>query len=410
VTGAKLGAILAAQSELRLVVLNACGGAQTSMADPFSGLAQALVGCQIPAVIAMRSRITDHAAVAFAEHFYGALGRNLPVDAALADARRAMFSRRDDLEWTTPVLYTRSPDGQLFNFSPESPAMKPQAGREETTSSKWRRVKEVFGKVPWPAWITAAMLSGLGVLYPWKGPHLDPNLSYMAFNPPECPSPPGIPMAFVKVQPGTFFMGEKPEREVTISRPFCMGRFEVTQAQWKKVMGTNISDHRGDAYPAERVLWKDVQEFLARLNARSPGANYRLPRNAQWEYAARAGTVSPYSFDGDPRDLSQYANCKKGSDENRSGTAWVGSFNPNPWGIFDMYGNVAEWVEDDSPNSAAIEQVGTAAFIQPIRHIRRGGGFRSSPASCDSASQSVVQGYRRYSDTGFRLIRDPVNP
>ncbi len=404
VPGDTLGAILATQRELRLVVLNACEGALTLKTDPFTGVAQALVDCRIPAVIAMRSKISDSAAVTFAEQFYNTLGRNKPVDVALAEARHGMLSRRDDLEWATPVLYTRSPDCRMFHFPP-FPDSKPA----KETAGPGKPVRDLLRRVPWPVWGAVAALSIVGAFYPFmKTVAADPNFVYAASNPPECPSPPDLPIAFVKVPVGSFLTSAKPRQEITISKPFCIGRFEVTQAQWKKVMGDNPSGHKGDALPVERVLWEEVHEFLARLNARVPGANFRLPTDAQWEYASHAGTVGPYSFEGNSEDFSRYGNCQgKGNESNRGSTIRVGSLAPNPWGIFDMYGNVAEWVEDDPSPTTTTQGTDSLAGAPPIKHVRRGGGFRSSPASCNSVTRSVVLN-RHYSDTGFRLVREPV--
>ena len=403
VPGETLGAILAKQRELRLVVLNACEGALTSENDPFTGVAQTLVDCRIPAVIAMRSRISDSAAVSFAEHFYSALGRNRPGDVALAEARHGMLSSRDDLEWAAPVLYTRSSDCWLFHFPELLPDPKPATVSESPGTPVW----DLLGRVPWPAWVAAATLSLTGALYPFmKTAATDPNLAYVDSNPPECPSPPDLPMAFAKVFAGSFFTSDKPRREITIAQPFCIGRFEVTQALWKKIMGDNPSGHKGNDLPVERVLWEDVHEFLRRLNARVPGANFRLPTNMQWEYSARAGTEGPYSFEGGPEDVSRYGNCKgKGSESNRGSTIRVGSLAPNPWGIFDMYGNIAEWVEDDPSSTSTTQKADSLAGAPGERHIRKGGGFRSSPANCDSVNRSLVLS-RHQNDTGFRIIRD----
>jgi hypothetical protein len=391
VQGDTLGAILAAQRELRLVVLNACEGARTLKDDPFAGVAQALVECRIPAVIAMRSRISDLAAVTFAEHFYDAIGRNMPVDVALAEARHGMLSRGDDLEWATPVLYTRSSDLRLFRFPP--PGSRPV--------SPGKPAWDLLGRVPWPAWVIAATLSMTGVFYSFvKAVPVDPNLAYEASNPPECPSPPGLSIAFVKVPAGSVLSPEKPHHEVTIANPFCISRFEVTQAQWKKIMGDNPSGHKGDALPVEGVLWEEIEEFLKRLNARSPGANHRLPTNAQWEYAARAGTAGTVSFDGNLEDLSRYGNCK-----GTGSTIQVGSLAANPWGIFDMYGTVAELVRDDPLSATATPGMNALAGVLPEKHVRRGGSFRTKPENCDSLNPSAVQS-RRNKDTGFRIIRD----
>jgi formylglycine-generating enzyme required for sulfatase activity len=386
VPGAKLGAILSAQKALRLVVLNACEGALTAKDDPLSGVAQALVGRGIPAVIAMRSRISDAAAVTFAEHFYGALGRNLPVDGALADARRALFARPESLEWTAPVLYTRSPDCRLFQF----PRPARQIGRRVSIAAA--------------AILAAAGLAGLAQEY-----RRHPSAFYALANPAECPSPPGLSMAFVKIEPGSFLMGKQPGHEVTLTRPFCLGRFEVTQGQWRRIMKRSVRRKQaGDDLPVSNVSWDDVQGFLARLNQLDAGARYRLPTEAEWEYASRAGTETRYSFGDDPSDLSKYANCKNGVGSDGFDTlAPVGSFKKNPWGLFDMYGNVAEWVDDwytSLPDGPVTDPRGPASGTEKIR---RGGSFQLS-RECGSDFRPHSKPERHNEDTGFRIVREPV--
>ncbi|MFL6234341.1 MAG: SUMF1/EgtB/PvdO family nonheme iron enzyme, partial [Thermoanaerobaculia bacterium] len=384
VPGAKLGAILSAQKAFRLVVLNACEGALTAKDDPLAGVAQALVGRGIPAVVAMRSRISDPAAVTFAEHLYGALGRNLPVDGALADARRALFARPEGLEWTAPVLYARSPDCRLFQF----PRPR-QIGRRVSIAAA--------------AVLAAAGLAGMTQEY-----RRHPSALYALANPAECPSPPDLAMAFVKIRPGTFLMGKQPGHEVTLTKPFCLGRFEITQGQWRRIMKRSVRrKEAGDDLPVSNVSWDEAQELLARLNRLDPGARYRLPTEAEWEYASRAGAETRYSFGDDPGDLSQYANCKNetGSDGFEK-LAPVGVFGKNPWGLFDMYGNVAEWVEDwyaPLPDGPTTDPRGPASGMEKVR---RGGSFRLS-RECGSDFRPSSKPDRRNEDTGFRVVREP---
>src|SRR5512143_583616 len=124
VSGQDLGTLLYDQRTLRLVVLNACEGARTSRTDPFAAAAQSLVQQRIPAVIAMQFEITDDAAITLAHEFYGALADGYPVDAALGEARKALFAQGNDIEWGTPVLYLRSPDGRIFDVERVSEAEK----------------------------------------------------------------------------------------------------------------------------------------------------------------------------------------------------------------------------------------------------------------------------------------------
>jgi formylglycine-generating enzyme required for sulfatase activity len=158
-----------------------------------------------------------------------------------------------------------------------------------------------------------------------------------------------VPIEFVKITPGTFVMGcsegdtacnddEKPSHKVTITKAFEMGKYELTQAQYQAVMGTNPSTIKGESRPVETVSRVDAQEFLDKLNARDDGYRYRLPTEAEWEYAARAGSTGPYA--GKLSDIAWYAG--NSGDE----THPVGQKKPNKWGLYDMEGNVREWVSD----------------------------------------------------------------
>ena len=154
---------------------------------------------------------------------------------------------------------------------------------------------------------------------------------------------------FITIPAGEFLMGcvsdsfdcdddEKPAHRVKISNGFEIGKYEVTQAQWMSVMGSNPSHFRGSEHPVENVSWYAAREFVGRLNrARDPYA-YRLPTEAEWEYAARSGASIPFS--GNLRDIAwHWANS-----ENR--THKVGTKQPNDWGLHDMLGNVWEWCSD----------------------------------------------------------------
>ena len=159
-----------------------------------------------------------------------------------------------------------------------------------------------------------------------------------------------VTMQFARIEPGSFMMGslegegdEDPVHKVAITKPFYLGKFEVTQGQWRAVMGTDPSRFKGGDMPVESVSWYDCQEFLKRLNAMVPGHDFRLPTEAEWEYSCRAGTTSAYWFGGEdmPKEAYAWVETTSGNDPHP-----VGLLQPNPWGLYDVHGNVWEWCSD----------------------------------------------------------------
>lgn len=161
-------------------------------------------------------------------------------------------------------------------------------------------------------------------------------------------------MEFVLIPAGSFDMGipkkfkspckdDVPRHRVTISQPFYMGRYEVTQEQWHAVMKTNPGKFKGSSNPVERVSWSDVQDFIRKLNEMEKTQAYRLPTEAEWEYASRAGTSNLYCFGDSVEQLPAYAWFYENAHHK---THPVGKLRPNAWGLYDTLGNVWEWCQD----------------------------------------------------------------
>lgn len=218
-------------------------------------------------------------------------------------------------------------------------------------------------------------------------------------------------MEFVLIPPGEFIMGGRnsaatqPRRRVRISRPIYMGRFPVTQAEWQRIMGDNPSWNSGcGSCPVEQVSYLDVLNFLEKLNAMDRGT-YRLPTEAEWEYAARAGTTGTYSFGDDPSQLGAYGWFFRNVD---SGAQPVGQKRPNPWGLYDMHGNVWEWVRDwHQPYPATRTVVNPVGPARGKYKVIRGGSWTNDFDLCRSATRMKVRPRNEHLNLGFRVVLVP---
>lgn len=233
-----------------------------------------------------------------------------------------------------------------------------------------------------------------------------------------------IGMEFVFIPAGEFDMGspsrekrrklwESPVHRVTIKKPFYLGRYLVTQEQWQKVMGNNPSFFKGEKHPVENISWIEVQVFLQKLNslekADENNCIYRLPTEAEWEYSARAGTATSYFFGDDESKLTEYAWFLENSGLE---THPVGLKKPNPWGLYDIYGNVGEWVQDEyhisykgAPTDGRAWEYPFPGVSVPVR-IRRGGGWNGNAGCCRSAERLFAAQDRRLNSLGFRVVRE----
>jgi formylglycine-generating enzyme required for sulfatase activity len=200
---------------------------------------------------------------------------------------------------------------------------------------------------------------------------------------------------------------ERPQHRVIFRQAFYLGKYEVTQEQWEVVMGNNPSRFKGRGNPVENVSWNDVQVFIQRLNEKEGTNKYRLPTEAEWEYAARAGTATRYSFGDDADRLGRYAWYHSNSGNQ---THPVGQKQPNPWGLYDMYGNVWEWVQDwyDKTyytHSPADNPTGPSSGVT---RVLRGGSWGAGILR--SAYRSSRSPGLRDEHSGFRLAHSPGPP
>ena len=198
---------------------------------------------------------------------------------------------------------------------------------------------------------------------------------------------------------------EVPQHEVTLTKPFYMGKYEVTQEQWFEIMGKNPSEKKGRKLPVTNVSWKDCQDFIKKLNAKM-GGGYRLPTEAEWEYACRAGTTTAYSF-GSNLTKSDANIDHSRIDNSIIEIKAVGSYKPNAFGLHDMHGNVAEWCEDwyggDYPAGAVTDPKGPAIGE---KRVLRGGCYGSNYSSARSSDRSYSGAPTLYDPiVGFRLAR-----
>ena len=219
-----------------------------------------------------------------------------------------------------------------------------------------------------------------------------------------------IGMQFVRLPAGNFKMGDGapsrgPMREVQVRSVF-MATHEVTQAQWQAVMGYNPSTYKDPRRPVENITWLETQSFLEELNRLEGTNKYRLPSEAEWEYAARAGNQGVYFFGNDVSQLRRYAWFDS---RDRIGTSPVGSRQPNGWGLHDMYGNVWEWVQDcwhdDYTNAPPDSRVWGGGDCS--QRVLRGGGWANQADYLGSTVRGSYEAKFEDSSNGFRVVLTP---
>lgn len=229
-----------------------------------------------------------------------------------------------------------------------------------------------------------------------------------------------VGMRLVLIPPGQFVMGSPPGEEgrndaetqytAKLTKPFYMGAAEVTQRQWKALMGKNPSFFTDDTLPVDTVAWKEAVEFCRKLSDQEKGVQYRLPTEAEWEYACRAGTMTPFhtgaTINTDQANYDggyTYGSGRKG--EYRETSTAAGTFAPNAWGLHDMHGNVWEWCADwrgDYPSAEASDPTGPR---EGEKRVVRGGCWINFPAVCRSANRGSTVPESWNFHFGFRVVR-----
>lgn len=232
-------------------------------------------------------------------------------------------------------------------------------------------------------------------------------------------------MELVYIPSGSFMMGshtdekwradnEGPQHSVTIGYDFWIGKYEVTQEEYKAVMAVNPSGFKNcQRCPVDQVSWDDAKKYIQKLNARNDGYEYRLPTEAEWEYAARSGTTTIFAF-GNSLSSSQanfngnfpYGNVSEGEYKKR--TVPVGSYKPNAWGLYDMHGNVYEWVEDIYNESGykGLPTDGSANINKgdSTERVLRGGSWDDDGYFLRSAYRNLASTSDRFNIFGFRVV------
>jgi formylglycine-generating enzyme required for sulfatase activity len=230
----------------------------------------------------------------------------------------------------------------------------------------------------------------------------------------------GVKLEMVEIPAGTFYMGspenevgrndsEGPQHQVNVPN-FFIGKYPLTQAQYQAIIGNNPAHFKGNNRPVERVSWNNAVAFCQKLSQKT-GKNYKLPSEAQWEYACRAGTTTPFYFgESITPDLVNYdgngvyAAAPKG--QYRKQTTDVGTFPPNAFGLYDMHGNVWEWCEDDWQENYINAPVNGSALISRSDYkLLRGGSWNDFPGYCRSACRfNYSLDYHDYDLIGFRVV------
>ncbi|MEW6239064.1 MAG: formylglycine-generating enzyme family protein [Candidatus Omnitrophota bacterium] len=222
-----------------------------------------------------------------------------------------------------------------------------------------------------------------------------------------------VPLRLVRISPGSFLMGspeseagreanEGPQHRVMISKDFYLGAYEITQAQWKALMGNNPSTDAGRDFPVNKVSWDDCQHFIRQLNSLKTGGCFRLPTEAEFEYAARAGTqtASYLGNDVSDEDWEKYAWFRNNSDGELHS---VGQLKPNPLGLYDLFGNVWEWCQDWYGPYSPDPQIDPIGMDWGEEKVMRGSSWMGRPEYLRSADRGKFPPDSQRNTGGLRI-------
>ncbi len=419
-----------------VVLLQACESGMLSASQAFAGTASKIVQMNIPVVVAMQYKVSNITASQFAYEFYERLAKGEPVDIAAQNGRRTIgletLHRKRD--FATPVIFMRVEDGYLFkredgeNGREKSLQQNHQNSDSSNLSSQTSSnniVATSNSKIQLPPTTKTFKFEVVTIDSQGREKASRQQAEYFIETLSDT-----LGLEMVSIPGGQFTMGaprgeemspeeERPQHLVTI-QPFFIGRYPITQAQWRVIANLpQINCHlepepsyfKGDKLPVERVSWYQAQEFCDRLSQKT-GRQYRLPTEAEWEYACRARTSTPFHFGR--QITANLANYNSKDDYYRQQTTEVGSFPANVFGLSDMHGLVWEWCADyDHENylGAPLDgsvwlNDGSAWLNDGIEEYRilRGGSWDCSPNLCRSASRFSGNPSVPKKEFGFRVV------
>jgi len=433
-----------------VVMLQACEGGMLSASQAFVGVASRVVQQNIPVVVAMQYQVTNSTACRFSRQFYQKLAQGEPVDIAAQYGRRAIalgptqYQKRD---FATPVIFMRVQDGYLFKrddksnnsnnleeFPTQLQVTRQQQklpiistprqgieGLEEQQSTKLI-IPSIPGTQAFEFITVIIDAQGEKISsYPKQTQCLIEDLGN------------GVMLEMVVIPGGEFLMGssesegkrytnERPQHSVTV-KPFLMSKTPITQAQWREIACVKEEVHQklklrpsnlgGKKHPVTNVSWYDAIEFCDRLSQKI-GHEYRLPSEAEWEYACRAGTTTPFHFgETITSNLANYDGSYVYASEPKGiylqKTTPVGYFKiANNFGLFDLHGNVLEWCLDSWHKSYDGAPTNGDEWLDGSEnqtHVIRGGSWRNEPLRCRSASRWYNNTNKPSQNIGFRIVR-----